>query len=100
MEYTSTAFAEPLRRIFSELYRPTEDLSVTAHPASRYVVRSITYSSAVVPWFEKVFYDPPIRGVRALAAQVRRLQAGSVHLYLLYVVSALLAALASAWWFR
>src|SRR5439155_19496142 len=32
MEYTSSAFAEPLRRIFSELYRPTEDLSISVHP--------------------------------------------------------------------
>jgi hydrogenase-4 component B len=100
MEYTSSAFAEPLRRVFSEVYRPTEDLSISAHPESRYFVRAITYTSAVVPWFETVFYDPVTRGVRAVAAQVRRLQAGSVHLYLLYVVTALLVALASAWWLR
>jgi hydrogenase-4 component B len=100
MEYTASAFAEPLRRIFSELYRPTEDLSVSTHPESRYFVRSITYTSSVVPWFEKVFYDPVTHGIRTLAAQVRRLQAGSVHLYLLYVVAALMVALASAWWFR
>ena len=39
MEYTSSAFAEPLRRIFSELYRPTEDLSIS-------VIRSRGISSA------------------------------------------------------
>jgi hydrogenase-4 component B len=100
MEYTSSAFAEPLRRIFTELYRPTEDLSISVHPASRYYVRSITYTSHVVPWFEKVFYDPLTWGARALATQVRRLQAGSVHLYLLYVAAALLVALAAAWGFR
>lgn len=100
MEYTASAFAEPLRRIFSELYRPTEDLSISARPESRYFVRSITYTTHVVPWFEKAFYDPVTRGVRTLAKQVRRLQAGSVHLYLLYVAMALMMALASAWWFR
>lgn len=100
MEYTSAAFAEPLRRIFSELYRPTEDLSISVHPESRYVVRSITYTSAVVPGFERTLYDPVIRGARALATQVRRLQAGSVHLYVLYVAAALIVALAAAWWFR
>jgi len=100
MEYTSSAFAEPLRRIFSELYRPTEDLSISAHPESRYFVRSITYTSHVVPWFEKVFYDPATHRIQALATQVRRLQGGSVHLYLLYVATALMVALASAWWFR
>jgi hydrogenase-4 component B len=100
MEYTASAFAEPLRRIFSELYRPSEDLSISAHPESRYFVRSITYTSSVVPWFEKALYDPVRQGIEALARQVRRLQAGSVHVYLLYVATALMVALASAWWFR
>jgi NADH:ubiquinone oxidoreductase subunit 5 (subunit L)/multisubunit Na+/H+ antiporter MnhA subunit len=100
MEYTASAFAEPLRRIFSELYRPTEDLSISAHPESRYFVHAITYTSHVVPWFETVFYDPVTRAVETLAARVSRLQAGSVHLYLLYVTMALMAALVAAWWFR
>jgi hydrogenase-4 component B len=100
MEYTSSAFAEPLRRVFSELYRPTEDLSVSAHPQSRYFVRSISYTSRVVPWFETAMYDPIVRSARAIATRTRRLQAGSVHLYLLYVGSALLLSLAVAWWFR
>ncbi len=100
MEYTASAFAEPLRRVFAELYRPTEDLSVSVHPEASYVIQSITYSSAVVPWFEQVLYDPVIHGAQKLAAQVRRLQAGSLHLYLLYVTTALVVALASAWWFK
>ena len=98
MEYTASAFAEPLRRIFSELYRPTQDLSISVHPESRYFVQSITYTSHVVPWFEQVFYDPLTAAVRAIATRVRRLQAGSIHLYLLYVATALIAALASALW--
>jgi hypothetical protein len=72
---------------------------VTAHPDSRYFVQSITYKSAVHPWLETVIYDPVIRLAQLVSAQVRRLQAGSAHLYLLYVVAALLAALASVWWF-
>jgi hydrogenase-4 component B len=100
MEYTASAFAEPLRRVFAELYQPTQDLSISVHPESRYFIQSITYTSHVVPWFERVFYDPVTRGVRALATQIRRLQAGSLHLYLLYVVAALVAALAYASWFK
>src|SRR5437660_43007 len=38
MEYTASAFAEPLRRVFAELYRPTQDLTVNAHPDSPYFV--------------------------------------------------------------
>jgi formate hydrogenlyase subunit 3/multisubunit Na+/H+ antiporter MnhD subunit len=100
MEYTAAAFAEPLRRIFAELYRPSQDLSISVHPESRYVVRSITYTHALVPWVESAVYDPLVRAVRAVAMRVRRLQGGSIHLYLLYVVGALMLALTAAWWTR
>lgn len=100
MEYTSAAFAEPLRRVFSEVYRPSQDLSISVHPDSRYVVQSITYTSSVSPWFEKALYQPVLQATRAGAARVRRVQGGSIHLYLLYVAAALMAALVFAWWFR
>jgi hydrogenase-4 component B len=99
MEYTAAAFAEPLRRVFAELYRPTEDLTVSRHPESPYFVRAITYRTEVRPWVDALLYDPVIRFVRASSLRVRRLQGGSVHLYLLYLVAALLLALASLWWF-
>jgi hydrogenase-4 component B len=98
MEYTASAFAEPLRRVFAELYRPTRDLTVTVHPDSPYFVQSITFTSEVEPWFEHVIYDPVVGACRATATQVRRLQAGSVHLYLVYVSVALFVALATVWW--
>jgi hydrogenase-4 component B len=98
MEYTATSFAQPLRRVFAELYRPTEDLSVDFHPESRYFVHSIEYRSRVHPWFERALYDPARGVVRRMAAGVRRLQAGSLHLYLLYLtVTLLLLLLASRW---
>ena len=37
--------------------------------------------------------------VSGFADGVRRIQAGSIHIYLLYVATALLVALASALWF-
>jgi hydrogenase-4 component B len=100
MEYTASAFAEPLRRVFAALYRPTVDVTVTRHPESRFFVRSVTYQSEVQPWFEHVLYDPAVRAVREASTYVRRLQAGSVHLYLLYVAAALFVALLSVWWVR
>ena len=98
MEYTGAAFAEPLRRVFAELYRPTRDFTVTTHPDSRYHVRAITYTSEVRPWFEMMIFDPVIQLVRLAGTRVGQLQAGSAHLYLLYVAIALLGALASVWW--
>jgi hydrogenase-4 component B len=98
MEYTATAFAEPLRRVFAELYRPTEDLSIDFHPESKYFVQSIAYRSEVHPWFERVLYEPAVRLLRRTAFRVRWLQAGSLHLYLLYMILALVALLVLSRW--
>jgi hydrogenase-4 component B len=93
MEYTSTAFAEPLRRVFAELYRPTKDLSIDFHPESRYFVQSIEYRSEIMPWFERYLYAPVIARVRLWALRTRAIQSGSVHAYLTYLVIALLGLL-------
>ena len=58
MEYTATAFAEPLRRVFAELYRPTKELTIDFHPESKYFVQSIEYRSGITPWFEQALYTP------------------------------------------
>jgi hydrogenase-4 component B len=98
MQYTATAFAEPLRRVFSELYRPNEDVNVEVHPGSKYFIRAITYESDVKPVIEPLVYGPIVGAVRRLAAKVRGVQAGSVHLYLAYVCAALIALLLAARW--
>ena len=94
MEYTSTAYAEPLRRVFAELYRPTEDLTIDVHPESRYFVQSRTYHSQIVPWFERYLYAPLVAWVAAGAGRTRAIQSGSAHAYLAYLVVALLVLLA------
>jgi formate hydrogenlyase subunit 3/multisubunit Na+/H+ antiporter MnhD subunit len=93
MEYTATAFAEPLRRVFAEVYRPTQDLSIDFHPASRYFVQSIEYRSEIVPWFERYLYAPLLARVRGWGARARAIQSGSAHAYLAYLVMALLGLL-------
>ncbi len=96
MEYTATAFAEPLRRVFAELYRPTKEVTIDFHPESKYFVQSIEYKSNILPLFERWLYDPLLRLVKFCARQVRRLQAGSIHLYLAYVTVILVILLLAA----
>ncbi len=93
MEYTATAFAEPLRRVFAELYRPTKELSIDFHPDSKYFVQSIEYRSEITPWFEKALYGPLLWLIKLCAKLTRRMQSGSVHMYLVYVTVALLILL-------
>jgi hydrogenase-4 component B len=100
MEYTATAFAEPLRRVFAELYQPSRDLSIDFHPASKYFVQSIEFRSEIHPWFERMLYDPLFRVLRTAATWARQLQGGSLHLYLVYMALALLILLIVARWWR
>ena len=74
MEYTATAFAEPLRRVFAELYRPTKELTIDFHPESKYFVQSIEYQSEITPWFDHLLYRPFLESATFVAQQVRRLQ--------------------------
>jgi hypothetical protein len=100
MEYTATAFAEPLRRVFSQLLRPTRELSIDFHPESKYFVQSIAYRSEITAWFERLLYQPVLSGLRLVARQVRRLQSGSLHLYLLYISLTLVVLLLVARWIQ
>jgi hydrogenase-4 component B len=93
MQYTAVAFAEPLRRVFAELYRPTEDVSIDFHPDSRYFVQSIAYRARILPWFERYLYGPVLARVAVWAARVRAIQSGSLHAYLTYLVTALVVLL-------
>jgi hypothetical protein len=99
MEYTATAFAEPLKRVFAEIYRPMKELTVDFHPGSKYFVQSIEYRSEITPWFDQSLYRPFLESATFIAQQVRRLQAGSLHLYLLYMAIVLMVLLVVARWF-
>lgn len=98
MEYTATAFAEPLRRIFAELYRPSRELTIDFHPESKYFVESIEYKSEVSSPFERYLYEPLFRAVAWLAQRVRQMQTGSLHLYLAYMAIILIVLLIAARW--
>lgn len=98
MEYTAASFAEPLKRVFAAFYRPTHEVRIDAHPASEYFVRSMKYEGRLTPWLEQVLYDPLIALLRRLSAEIRRLQAGALHVYLAYVTVALLCLLVASSW--
>jgi hydrogenase-4 component B len=93
MEYTSTAFAEPLRRVFSELYRPSDDLTVSSHDELPYHVKAMRYRMQLHPWFDRVIYDPLVAGVVRAASWARVIQNGSVNAYIAYMVAVLVLLL-------
>jgi hydrogenase-4 component B len=96
MEYTATAFASPVRRIFDFLYRPEKRLEIEVHPDSRFFVRRITYGNPTRALAEEWLYAPVLRVLRLGAARVRAIQSGSANLYLIYVLATLIVLLVLA----
>ncbi|MCP9950057.1 proton-conducting transporter transmembrane domain-containing protein [Actinomadura madurae] len=95
MEYTATSFAEPLQRVFDDVLRPEQDVDITHHVESDYLVKSVGYRRAVPDRIEAHLYRPLLRFVRACGVAARGLATGSVHRYLVYMFTALLVVLAA-----
>ena len=92
-EYTATSFASAFKLIFRMLYRPVKELAIEFHPESRFFIRTINYSNEARSIFDDAIYGPFNRLLRGFAGRVRLLQSGNVHLYLLYILVALVVLL-------
>lgn len=92
-EYTAAAFANPFRRVFAFLYRSVEETEVEAHPESRFFVSTITYRHEAHSVIEDFIYAPLGAAVRRVAMKTRAVQSGNIHMYLLYILVALLLLL-------
>ncbi|MCX5698803.1 MAG: proton-conducting transporter membrane subunit [Candidatus Omnitrophica bacterium] len=87
-EYTATAFSKPFRIAFSFFllpYRKTQKIR-----ESFYHVKSFSYDTHTTPVFRKYIYEPLLAVIIKSAKSMRRIQPGSIHLYLAYIFSALL----------
>jgi NADH:ubiquinone oxidoreductase subunit 5 (subunit L)/multisubunit Na+/H+ antiporter MnhA subunit len=93
MQYTATAYAEPLTRVFDDVLRPEHDVDVTHYQESRYLVESVRYRQRVSDRVETRLYPPVLAAVRWWGEVARRLQNGSVHRYLAYGLVGLLVVL-------
>jgi hydrogenase-4 component B len=84
MQYTGTAFANPVRVTFDALYRPRIHMErASDDPAGR--SGPIHYRFRVLPLFDLYLYRPVVHAVEWLAEIVRPIQSGDVNLYLLYI---------------
>jgi hydrogenase-4 component B len=92
-EYTSTGFGQPIRQVFSTIYRPTVKLETEMMEESRYFAKRMRFELTFQPVFQKYLYDPIVRFFLAVADRFRVIQAGSLHLYLSYIFLTLIALL-------
>ena len=87
-EYTATAFSKPFRIAFSFFllpYRKTQKIR-----ESFYHVKAFTYQTYTTKVFKKYIYEPALALIFRSAKSMRRLQPGSIHLYLSYIFAILL----------
>jgi hydrogenase-4 component B len=93
MEYTSTGFVQPIRQVFSMIYRPTVKLETEMMEESHYFAKRMRFELSFQPVFQKYFYDPIVRFFLQLADHFRIIQSGSLHIYLAYIFLTLIALL-------
>jgi hydrogenase-4 component B len=93
MEYTAAGFAQPIKQVFSTIYRPTVKLETELLEESRYFAKRMHFETHIEPVFQKYLYDPVVRSLNAVADRLRVVQTGSLQLYLSYIFVTLLILL-------
>jgi formate hydrogenlyase subunit 3/multisubunit Na+/H+ antiporter MnhD subunit len=100
MEYTATSFAEPLQRVFDDVLHAEQDIDVSHHDESNYLVQTIEYRRRIPDRIERRLYEPVLAAMAAWGRAGRRLAPGSVHRYLgygFYALCGLLIVLVVIW---
>jgi hydrogenase-4 component B len=92
-EYTAAAFANPFKRVFAVLYRPSMETEIEGTGESRLFVKTIKYRHESRSIIEEGIYAPIGGAIRRISARVRGVQSGNVHSYLLYMLLALVVLL-------
>lgn len=85
MQVTATSFAHPIAKIFRSVLLYETAFEITGGDR-RHFPKRIKAETATASLLETVIYLPLIALVRRVGRQTTRLQAGSVHLYLLYML--------------
>jgi hypothetical protein len=85
-QYTATSFAQPIVRLFGGLYRYVLRIELQGWDR-RHFPEEVEVSMTHEPYLETRVYAPLLRSIQRLAGIViMRLQAGSIHQYLLYML--------------
>lgn len=93
MQVAAASFAQPIARMFSALFRYAIHLHIDG-VNRRLFPEAITVESKTETVLESRIYNPVVRWVDRAGDWVVRMQAGSIHLYLLTMFGTLLLLLA------
>ncbi len=93
MQYTSTAFSQPIRRVFGGVWKVEEQVDILASAGPIPRVTSLHYSLHTHDWSWLWCYVPIGRLVLAAANRIGFIQTGNIHTYLKFSFVTLLAFL-------
>jgi hydrogenase-4 component B len=93
LHWTGAGFTKPLRLVLEPLLRPQREITVRSGGG---VLREVSYSGHVPELIEERVYEPLSRLSLAGAAHTRRLQSGSLGMYVSYLAALVLMLLAAA----
>ena len=94
-EYTATSYAKLIRLYFGPILRPAREVTVELHPGTPFP-RTVHYRGEAHHVIDERLYGPLHRAAVGAAQLARRLQNGSLQLYLAYTVTALVILLVLA----
>jgi len=86
MEYTATGFAEPIRRAFGRVLNPV-DVVIADKSRNPYHGVKITIHVHITHYISELMYRPVSNGLYTFANYLRKIQAGSLQLYIGYIMA-------------
>lgn len=93
MQYTSSAFTMPLRRIFATVFLIDEKVEKTMRENTKLNVAQVRYSLHIQEHSWVHVYQPIERGVNRVAKRVGRIQTGNIRTYIGYSLGTLILLL-------
>ncbi len=93
MQYSSSAFTMPFRRIFAKVWLIDEQITKDMQGAMDQDVAAVHYQLHIQDHSWPRIYQPIAHGVNSLAKQVGRIQTGNIRTYLGYSFATLLLLL-------
>jgi hydrogenase-4 component B len=88
-QYTAASFAQPIAQMFGAVYRYAVQIRIHGHDR-RHFPEAVRVDLSYEPYLETRLYAPLVRFIHhAAGTLLMRLQAGSIHQYLLFMLLAL-----------
>lgn len=85
MEYVGVGFSQPIRRAFHAVLRPHQEVLIQEKCGNNYFGRHLSYRVEIRYVINEILYRPMNRWILIFAQFLKKIQTGSVQLYIGYI---------------